>query len=97
MERSHRLSVISQVCEDPFRERELFRRSRKVRAVDGEGGDQEIAVPEGQVEREKGSLREQADELLCGGFRILIWMTSKVENGFSLTTLWRCTMKRQHR
>ena len=94
MERSHRLSVISQVREDPFRERELFRRLRKARAVDGEEGDQEIAVPESQVEREKGSLRELADESLFEGFRILIWMTSKVENGVSLTMLWRCTTKR---
>ena len=94
MERSRQLSVIFQVREDPFRERELFRRSRKARAVDGEGGDQEIVVPEGQVEKEKGSLQEQDDELLFGGFRILIWKISKVASGFLSTTRWMCTTRR---
>ena len=91
---SRRLSVISQGDEDPFRERDPFRRPAKVRAVDGDEGDQGIAVPEGQEEKEKESLQELDDESLFEEFRTLIWLTSKVENGFLSMTLWKCTMKR---
>ena len=91
---SRRLSVTSQGDEDPFRERDPSRRPVRVRAADGDEGEQEIAVPEGQVEREKESLQELDDESLFEEFRTSIWLTSKAENGFLSMTLWKCTTRR---
>ena len=89
-----RLSVTSQEDEDLFHERDPSRRPARARAVDGDEGEQEIAVPEGQVEREKASLQEPDDESPFEESRTSIWLISKAENGCSLMTPWRFTMRK---
>ena len=91
---SRRLSVTSQEDEDPFHERDPFRRPVRAKAVDGDEGEQEIAVPEGQVEKERESLQELDDESPFEGSRTSIWLTSKAENGCSSMMLWRFTMRK---